>query len=138
MATVRVKSKKTAAPELDERIVEFAKHKEAAKYHEGQWREAQPSIIEQMEEAGSNRRIVDTDDAKVTATIVRGTTVNLDSDRLKKAIGARAWNKLTVRSLDQKKVKEAIESGDLDPNIVAECSDEVDKTPYVRTSVKHL
>lgn len=138
MTTVRVKTKPPVPDGLDESIVQFAKHKAAAKYHEGQWREAQPEIIESMESANVSRRVVTDDDVKVTATIVRGTTVELDPERLKKAIGAREWNKLTKRVLDSSLVKKAVDDGTLDPAVVAECSVEKEKTPYVRTSVKDL
>lgn len=47
-------------------------------------------------------------------TVVSRDTTNIDAEALKANIGARAFNKLTVRKLDMTKVKEAVADGSLD------------------------
>lgn len=54
------------------------------------------------------------------ATVVSGETTTIDADALRAKIGARAFNKLTVRKVDMKKVEEALDNGSLTPAVVAE------------------
>lgn len=51
-------------------------------------------------------------------------TLTIDEDRLKKELGARAYNRLTTPQLDEVKLEAAIRSGQVDPNVVAACSTE--------------
>lgn len=57
-------------------------------------------------------------------------TVQIDPDKLKKAIGAAAFNRLTTPVLDEDKISDAIAKGKLDPQIVSNCTG-VTTTQYV-------
>lgn len=72
------------------------------------------------------------DDGRVTATRVARTKLVIDSQGLKKAIGAKAYDKMTSKSLDEDKVAIAMADGELDPVVVAKYSEEVPAArPYI-------
>lgn len=74
--------------------------------------------------------------ATVKGTLVEGTRVTIDADRLKGALGAPLWKKVTKQVLDNEKLEAAVALGEVDPNVVAACSTEKDVKPYVRLSGK--
>lgn len=63
----------------------------------------------------------------VVARKIRDNGIN--AEKLKTAIGAQAFNKLTSPKLDQAKVEAAIAKEELDPNVVAQCLNE--QTEYI-------
>ena len=71
-------------------------------------------------------------DKKFTVTFVQSHTVTFDEAKLKKALGAPAYNKLTTAHLDRKKLEGAVDLGQVDPVVVAQCSTEKTSTPYLR------
>lgn len=78
--------------------------------------------------------ITDHEGTRITGTLVEGSTIELDEVRLKKAIGAPTWNKVTKRVIDKTKLEDAMADGTVDPNVVAQCSNEVPRKPYVRVT----
>jgi hypothetical protein len=71
-------------------------------------------------------------DKRYTVTFVQSHTVTIDEPRLKKALGAPVFNKLTTAHLDRKKLENAVDLGDVDPVVVAQCSAEKTSNPYLR------
>ncbi len=69
------------------------------------------------------------------ATYVSSSTFTVDETRLKKALGATSYNKLTTAKFDRKKLEAAMESGDVDPHVVSPCVTEKKSRPFLRTSV---
>lgn len=59
------------------------------------------------------------DGVKYTTTVTARTTTSFDEAGLKKALGAKAYNKLTKPSLDRIKLTEAIDKGEVDPAVVS-------------------
>lgn len=57
---------------------------------------------------------------KYTTTSTSRTTTTFEEAGLKKALGARQFNKLTVARLDRTKLEEAVQAGDVDPAVVAQ------------------
>lgn len=84
-----------------------------------------------FEETGLKKVKVDFDeDTDATVSIkVRERTV-VDEDRLKKALGAKVYNKLTTPMLDDAKIEAAIKLGEIDPNVVSACLSTTE-TPYL-------
>jgi hypothetical protein len=81
----------------------------------------------------------DSDTMPITAvmgTLVESEVEEIDQERLKKALGATTWNKLTTASLDKKKLQDAMARGVVDPNVVAQCSSPVKRKPYVKITEK--
>lgn len=68
----------------------------------------------------------------LSITLVEGSTMSLDEEKLKKAIGAQMWNKITTRTLDRKKLDAFIASGEINPMIVARVTTEVPRKPFVK------
>lgn len=77
-----------------------------------------------MQDKGIGKHRVESDDDYAVVTVKTRETLTIDAQRLKKAIGARKYNKLTTPTLDESKVEAAIQLGELDPNVVASCTDE--------------
>lgn len=67
-------------------------------------------------------------------TYARRSTVKVDEAGLKKAIGTRAWNKLTDRRFSNKKLELALDNDELDPMVVAPYLQEQISAPYLRQS----
>ena len=55
-------------------------------------------------------------------------TLVYDESKLRKALGAALWNKVSTRRLDERKLKALIKSGEVDTLTVAQCSEEVPGT----------
>lgn len=65
-------------------------------------------------------------------TIVQAERTKIHESSLRRAIGARLFNKLTVRKIDQKLVTEAVKTGQLDPVVLSMHSENVLNKPYIR------
>lgn len=92
-------------------------------------------VIRDLEEREQKSITVEDDNGvKITATIVAGSSEVINVDMLKKTLGAAAWNKITSTVLDRKKLEDAMARKDIDPLIVAQCSETVPKKPYVKIS----
>lgn len=72
----------------------------------------------------------------ITATVIRGSRLIIDEDRLKKQLGATIWNKITQKVLDKQRLEAAIALGDIDPNTVAMVSEERQNKPYFKFKVQ--
>lgn len=60
----------------------------------------------------------------------------IDPEKLRKEIGAKAFNKLTTPQLDEEKVEAAIALGELDPNVVAGAMIDTVPTKYLECRFK--
>jgi hypothetical protein len=67
-------------------------------------------------------------------TIVAAERTVIDEDGLKKGLGAKAWNKFTIRKLDRSKLEAALNDGSVDPVLVARHSVVKKDTPHIRIS----
>jgi hypothetical protein len=93
-----------------------------------------------MQKSGDTTLVAyDSDTLPITAvmgTLVESEVEEIDQERLKKALGATTWNKLTTASLDKKKLQDAMARGLVDPNVVAQCSSPVKRKPYIKITEK--
>jgi hypothetical protein len=86
---------------------------------------------------GKQQTCTITDDySTIQATVVKGTRLKIDEDRLKKNLGATMWAKVTKRVLDKAKLEDAIARGAVSPVDVATCSEEVPNKTYVKLTEK--
>jgi len=76
-----------------------------------------------------------TDDGN-NATVVAGSRVTIDDSKLSKSLGAKLWQKITVRKLDPKLLDDAIAKGVVDKVLVAAASSETPTKPYIRLTIK--
>lgn len=117
-------------------LIRVSRYKEALKMAEDAVKAAQELLVQRMKEEG--RWTVSAQDGyeKITGTLVEATRIVIDEPRLKKKVGAAMWDKITKKALDKEKLAAAIVVGDVDPNVVAEVSEEVPNSPYVRVARK--
>jgi hypothetical protein len=95
--------------------------------------ETAPRVMEELRKAGQKSRKVQWSDTHdVVARIKTRDTSQIDAERLKKAIGAKQYNRLTSPQLDEAKVESAIQLGELDQNVVSQCMEER-KSEYIET-----
>lgn len=67
-------------------------------------------------------------------TLVAAERTVIDEDGLKKGLGAKVWNKFTIRKLDRSKLEQALLDGSVDPVLVARHSVVKRDTPHIRVS----
>jgi len=72
----------------------------------------------------------------VKGTLVQGTRVVIDGERLQKQLTASQWKKVTTNTLDNRKLEAAVAIGVIDANVVAAVSTVNDVKPYVKVSGK--
>lgn len=84
-----------------------------------------------MQEWGITTASVEVDGIQITGTLVAGSTMAIDEDRLKRALGATKWQSVTSRVLDKAKLEDAIARNLIDATVVAQCSVETPRRPYV-------
>ena len=105
--------------------------KEAA---EGRFRDAQAMLVALLEERQQKSATVH----GRKFTMVASERTVIDEDGLKKGMGAKAWNKFTIRKLDRSKLERAISDGSVDPVLVARHSVVKRDTPHIRISSAEL
>ena len=71
-------------------------------------------------------------DGHIRATAITASREVIDTERLKKAVGAELWRKITTLALDHQKLQDAMARGLVDPNVVAQCSSSVTNRPYIK------
>lgn len=69
-------------------------------------------------------------------TYVRSTRVMVDESGLRKALGAKVFDKYTVSKLDRKKLEQALDNGEVDPHTVSPYVREESGNPYIRFTEK--
>lgn len=94
---------------------------------EVRFRNAQQRLIDYLT---ANRRKSATVNNRKFTLVVKERTI-IDEDGLKKGLGARTWNSLTVRKLDRRRLEAAIESGSVDPVVVAQYSSVKRDAPFI-------
>lgn len=93
--------------------------------------EAAPRLLEAMKSAGVTRhRVPWSEEHDVVASVKERTTATINQERLKKALGAKQFHKLTEPQLSESKVEAAIQLGEVDQNVVAQCTEE-STTEYI-------
>jgi hypothetical protein len=95
-------------------------------------------LVEAMKVEGQQSLKVRDDENAITGTLVEAIRIVIDEARLKKELGAQKWGKVTKQVLDKPKLEDAITKGEVDPNVVAICSEEKANKPYVKVTAKAL
>lgn len=75
-------------------------------------------------------------DSKFTATYTQRTTNQINEKGLRKALGARVYDKFTEKKLDRKALETAMSDGVVDPSVVAKYVDQVPGKKYLTYRVK--
>lgn len=122
----------TSAPSTEDLMkvaVEAKKNKEEA---DRLYKMAQEQVIERLEAKQQKSASVKDGGKKYKITYVKNERTTIDSDGLKKEMGARAFNKYTVRTLDKKKLEEGIALGDVDQVLVGKHVSIQPSSPFLR------
>ena len=112
--------------------LEAAKHERARL--DDRIADLQAAIIAQMDSQEQTTMVVDLEDRNIKVTKVQGIRTIIDEISLKKKLGAKAWEHVSTRVLDKKKLEAHIATGEVDPLVVAECSTEQPNKPYLKLS----
>lgn len=113
----------------------FARAKWDEREAEDRRKEVGSVLLPLMLDEQVTKQKVDLGPRTATVRVKTRHKMDIDSERLKKAIGANQFNKLTSPVLDEAKVEAAIQLGELDPNVVAACTEE-SETPYLEARFK--
>lgn len=76
------------------------------------------------------------DNVKIGASVVRQSTLQFDETKLRKKLGVKLWNRISTRHLDRSKLEQAVADGIIDAKVVAACSEEKAKKPFIRITEK--
>ena len=96
------------------------------------------ALVERMVANGQKTISTGIDGEEIKGTLVQAQRVKYDEDRLKGALTAKQWGKVTTAVLDKTKLEAAIVIGEVDPNTVAACSTVTDTKPYVKISGQYV
>jgi hypothetical protein len=78
-----------------------------------------------MEKGQKKTLSYEADGKKFSATYTQRTTNQINEAGLRKAMGARTFDKYTVKKLDRKALEKAMTDGDVDPMVVAKFVEQV-------------
>lgn len=126
----------TPINKMQEAIERFREAKHNMEAAELDCADAQDQLIHVMGDQKTSTTTVD--GYRVTVTKVEAVVLVTEEDPLKKRLGARLWDRVTVKKLDKSKLEDAIARGEVDPTVVAQCSKEVPRKPYVKLTEKKL
>lgn len=122
---------------LDANILKVAQLKSEMASLAEQVNALQPKIIAALDKKEQKTRAVTMDDGKVvTATVVKGETVETDYDMLAKRVGASVWAKITKRVIDTSKLQDAMAKELVSANDIADVSTIKPKSPYIKITKK--
>lgn len=95
----------------------------------------QARLVEIMQSNSRGTMTAKSSDGRVVkGTLVVAERVIIDSDRLKDALPAKMWDKITTRVLDKGLLEAHVTTKAIDENVVASCSEIKANKPYVRVS----
>ena len=117
---------------MQEDLMELARLKEMQRDLADQVLEVEMRLVEALEKKG--QKTVSANNGDLNGTLVKGTTVSINEEALKKALGAPLWKKVTKQVLDKERLEAHIVTGEVDPNVVASVSTEKDRKPFIKVT----
>jgi hypothetical protein len=132
--------RKAMAKELESALTRLGNAKLVKDAAEIEYADAQDDLIKLMGSAktATGKFVFDGIIHEIKATIVAGSRIVCDESALKKRLGVRMWDRVTMKKLDKAKLEEAIAQGEVDATIVAACSEEVPNKVYVKPTIKQM
>lgn len=119
--------------DVTKEVLETRRLKQEAEAAQERYDRARQDLLDKLQDSGRKTITVeDGDGTKLKATVVRGSNLHVVEERLKKALGAQLWKKVSVQKLDRKLLEDKIASGEVDPTVVAECTVETVRKPFVK------
>jgi hypothetical protein len=125
MSKVIKKPDAMAKASIENLVYQTVRNKIKRDEGEHEKKELAPALIELLRRHGLGQYSIDWGEGrKAMVSIRQRDNSKIDPERLKKALGAKTFNQLTTAVLDENKLQAAIQSGQVDPNVVAQCQDE--------------
>lgn len=129
-------AKTQLASDIRSLLIRFRRANDTLKDVTDERAEAHDKVIVAMQEEGVKTITVEDGPDNILGTWVQGTRITIDEARLRKELGAAAFDKLCSKKLDGQLLEEAIAKGQIDATLVASCSNEAPNKPYVKLTVK--
>lgn len=121
---MKIIKKSMVVSELDRLVEDLSYSREKRKEYEKVEKSAQAELVRQFKDRQTKSHSVSDGTHVVKATHVASSRVSVNEDKLIAALSEEDWEKISVRKLDKEKLEEAIVNGEIDAELVAECSDE--------------
>lgn len=118
----------------DPLLSEFLDAKAAHDHADRRLKQAQAALVARMAEKHMKSTSWEVDGVRKTVTYVQAERVEIDEKSLRRALTAKIFDKYTVKKLDKKAMEAAMETGEIDPMIVAQHVKPVPGNPYLRYS----
>ena len=104
---------------------------------EGEIKTLQAEVISVLDQEEQKSFRYETEDGRpVTMTRVQAEKMHVKEKGLKKALGSKAWAKVTKRVLDEDKLMAAIQDEVIDITTVAKHTEYIPNRPFVRFNVR--
>lgn len=103
----------------DPLVFDFLQARRARDRAQADLDEAQARLIKQMEQDQRKSFRWTSDGVRRAISYVQATTTVIDEKGLRKALGAKTYDKYTVRKLDRKAMESAMDDGTIDPITVS-------------------
>ena len=99
----------------------YADAKNSEKEFETHRKEIGRQLLPLMEDGPKKIKLDFDSETTATVSVKERDNSKIDPEKLKKKLGAQAYNRLTTPVLDEAKVEAAIQLGEVDANVVASC-----------------
>lgn len=126
----------TQYSKIQDKLVRLLEIKQKRAALDEEYSTLENEVIALMDKIGEKTATVSDESGALTGTVVRGSTLQINEDGLRKALGAKLWAKVTKRVIDKKKLEAFTVTGEISPMVVAAHSEEKQSKPYVRLSNK--
>lgn len=94
------------------------------------YQHAREHLLKVLDRLGQHSAYVEVDGRMFKTTAVRSEQVKIDAEGLQKALGKRAWNKLTKRVIDKDLLTAAVAEGSVPASVAAEHLTVVPRASY--------
>jgi hypothetical protein len=99
--------------------------------------ELRAKLVALMTEADISKSDVELEDGTVvTNTLVEPVSTNVDIDLLRDLVSRSTFDRVTKQSVDMTAFHASVSSGDISMEVVNKVVTTVERTPYIRTSVR--
>ena len=115
-----------------EALTRFIEAKKAADHAKRELELAEEELIESLRAAGDKSTSLTEGDKVQRATVVQTESTKIDEDGLRKAVGVKLWNKITVKKVDKAKLTETIADGEISPELASGFLTVQKNKPYIR------
>jgi len=117
-----------------EALTRFIDAKKAADHAKRELEAAEEELIDALRTAGDKSTSLTEGDKVQRATVVQTETTKIDEDGLRKAVGVKLWNKITVKKVDKAKLTTTIADGEISPELASGFLTVQKNKPYIRYS----